>query len=551
MQGLTHSNWVNLDNSWVSMYKLTYYQNCTNCKMCVNVGPIGGSGGNGGSVVLVADRRFNTLMRFKGSASFKAENGMDGACGFANGRFGPDCVVEVPPGTVVRDNSTGNVVGELSYHNDKLVVAMGGLGGQGNAAASGKAGGGGKGKGNVRIACQPPQGGERRCLKLELNLVADVGLVGIPNAGKSTLLDAVTNARPKIAAYPFTTIVPNLGVCDVSAANYAPIPLSPPRQQNTDSSNDAPAPAPTTDPMKRSSGKQTLLGQTMVLADIPGLLEGAHRGIGLGRGFLRHVERCKIIIHVINGDSADPAGDLRAINRELQLFSPALARKPQIVVLNKIDLPHVAARQTELMRALRGEMSHSRLLPISAAARIGVGELVRKTWNFLKKVESDEAQDTAGDSNIAPMENKNEISCVLQVEIANEAECIAGLAAPIVRVSGAAVQAIIREHRMGGDSSTDSGVDAPYYGSIERRDALLEALGVAEAIREVLAGKDAAGTPAPANKEEQTRNLPFYCNNVNVQSEVVKCVKVLFSQPGENDFILYLMNNNVFSSVAT
>ena len=305
-----------------------------------------------------ADPSFNTLFRFRGSASFKGEKGNDGECNFLNGRFGADCVIRVPPGTVVRDATTLELVGELKSSTDRLVVAKGGLGGQGNAANKIPRGG--------RHICLPPQGGQRRHLKLELKLVADIGLVGVPNAGKSTLLNAITNARPKIASYPFTTIVPNLGVCDLS------------RQMDSPEV-----------PFENFKGIE---GQTMVVADIPGLLEGAHRGVGLGRGFLRHIERCKIIIHVINGDSADPVGEFHAINNELQLFSPTLAAKPQVVVLNKIDLPSVAGKQAQLQETLSQAMSHSRLVCISAAERVHVPTLLFKTWQFLKKIERDEKE---------------------------------------------------------------------------------------------------------------------------------------------------------------
>jgi len=194
----------------------------------------------------------------------------------------------------VYSNETGAVVGELTTHRQQLVVATGGLAGRGNGAIVSK------GRDSKRGGGSPPQGGQKRWLRLELRLVADIGLVGVPNAGKSTLLDAITNARPKIASYPFTTIVPNLGVCQVG-------------------------------------GGQANGGAAMVVCDIPGLLEGAHEGVGLGRGFLRHVERCAVILHIVNGASVDPVGDFKAINRELRLFSPTLAAKPQIVALNKVS----------------------------------------------------------------------------------------------------------------------------------------------------------------------------------------------------------------------
>jgi len=313
-----------------------------------HVAPSGGSGGNGGSVIFTVDSSFNTLLGFRGRSSFRAENGQDGGIEYSNGLSGDDFRVAVPKGTMVIDNSTNSVVGELTQEGQELVVARGGLGGGGNAALTGV-----RGK-TAAAKCTPAEGGEKRWLRLELKLVADVGLVGVPNAGKSTLLDALTNAKPKIAPYPFTTIVPNLGVCEVG-------------------------------------GKLTEGGDALVIADIPGLLEGAHRGVGLGRGFLRHVERCKMIIHIVNGDAEDPVRDFVAINRELQLFSPTLAAKPQVVVLNKVDLPHVEAKQQELLARLRENMPHARLLAISAAGRVGTADLVERTHKFLQKIKRDEA----------------------------------------------------------------------------------------------------------------------------------------------------------------
>ena len=257
-------------------------------------------------------------------------------------------VAVVPTGTIVTDNSTGVVVGELKTHGEVLVVAAGGMGGRGNSALRTK---------GEKIICIPPTGGERRWLKLELRLVADVGLVGVPNAGKSSLLDAVTNAKPKIASYPFTTIIPNLGVCRVGSSDL-------------------------------KDGKV----DGMVIADIPGLIEGAHQGTGLGRRFLRHVERCSMILHIINGDSPDPVRDYITINEELRLFSEKLANKPQVVVLNKIDLPHVAERQDEILSLLRKHMPHTRLLTMSAAARINVDDLVERVYKFLMKIKAEEEE---------------------------------------------------------------------------------------------------------------------------------------------------------------
>ena len=311
-----------------------------------HIGVTGGSGGTGGSVILTVDPSINTLLGFRGKTGFRADSGEDGDLEYANGLNGKHFYLSVPKGTLVRDNTTNEIIGELTREGQELVVANGGIGGRGNAAL--------KTKGEKSV-CAPPQGGERKWLKLELKLVADVGLVGVPNAGKSTLLDAVTNARPKIASYPFTTIVPNLGVC-------------------------------------RIDGGKKKGGEEVVMADIPGLLEGAHAGVGLGRGFLRHIERCKMIIHIVNGDSEDPIGDFRAINRELQLFSPGLATKPQVVVLNKIDIPEVSEKQEQLIEELKANMGHIRLLSISAAGRVGVSDLMVRTAAFLGKIKADEAK---------------------------------------------------------------------------------------------------------------------------------------------------------------
>eukprot|EP01035_Chromulina_nebulosa_P018568 gene18568-24291_t len=313
-----------------------------------HVAPSGGNGGKGGDIILTIDRSSNTLLGFRGKSTYKAENGFDGQLEYANGRNGQDLIIPVPSGTIIRDNSTNEIVGEINEITRELVVSRGGLGGRGNAGLKAERG--------QRPKGSPAEGGEKKWLRLELKLVADIGLVGVPNAGKSTLLDAITNAKPKIAPYPFTTIVPNLGVCEMSDT-----------------------------------------GEAIVIADIPGLIEGAHLGVGLGRGFLRHIERCKIIIHLVNGDSVDPIHDFIAINKELLLFSPKLAMKPQIVVLNKIDLPHVKAKSDELIKKLKENMSHSRILAISAAGRIGLDLFKIKTYLFLKKLKMEEEKIESND----------------------------------------------------------------------------------------------------------------------------------------------------------
>lgn len=321
----------------------------------------GGTGGDGGNIIFQADRSLNTLLGFRGQDRFQAENGYPGSHDFLNGAKGNDVYVNVPRGTVVYCNTTGQMLGELTEDGEQMLVSKGGRGGRGNGALASKSGGSGSGSG--KAVGSPPTGGERKWLKLELRLVADIGLVGVPNAGKSTLLNSITNAKPKIANYPFTTIVPNLGVCQV-----------------------------------RGGAKEG--GAAMIIADIPGLIEGAHHGIGLGRGFLRHVERCKIIIHIVDANCNDPIGNFRAINNELKLFSPTLASKPQIVVLNKIDVPEVEGTLARLEEELKKEMAHTRLLKISAAAQMGTQELVERCYGFLQKVNRDlDAKITTDDEN--------------------------------------------------------------------------------------------------------------------------------------------------------
>ena len=285
---------------------------------------------------------------YLGCASYKAENGQPGDINFLNGLYGQDCIIEVPLGTIIKDNKTNVIIHEIKNIHDKIIIANGGNGGIGNGANKNR-------NKNEKSVCISPERGEKKILKLELNLIADIGLIGVPNAGKSTLLDRITNAKPKIASYPFTTIVPNLGICNILNNNIS-------------------------------------YNQIMTVCDIPGLIENAHLGVGLGINFLKHIERCKMIIHVINGDSIDPVNDYITINNELKLFSINLANKPQVVVLNKIDLQNVKNKQHHILMKLKQSMSHSRLVSISADKNIGVQDLIEKTWNFLNKIKYDEIQ---------------------------------------------------------------------------------------------------------------------------------------------------------------
>jgi GTPase len=291
-------------------------------------GPDGGDGGRGGHIFLLADTHLNTLLPFKERRRFAAERGGNGGSSRKHGRDGRDVIVRVPPGTVVRAEIDGEAYEvDLEAPGMRLLAARGGKGGLGNvhfATSTHQA---------PRIA-ELGEPGEVYELDLELKLLADVGLVGFPNAGKSTLLSMLSAAKPKIAPYPFTTLQPNLGVAGVGDYSF-------------------------------------------VIADIPGLIEGAHRGVGLGFDFLRHVERTRLLIHVVDAagvDGRDPLADYRQINEELRLYQPELIARPQVVALNKADLPEARERLPRLRAAL--ELPDTEILTISAATRAGVDALL-------------------------------------------------------------------------------------------------------------------------------------------------------------------------------
>lgn len=299
-------------------------------------GPNGGRGGRGGSVYLVCDPTLNTLMASRQRVHVRAHKGKNGLGKNKDGSSGADVEIVVPPGTLVRDLKTQKLAGELREPGQRLLVAKGGRGGRGNAAFM-------TARRTAPKLAERGEPGTQRWLSVELRLVADVGFLGKPNAGKSTLLAAASAARPKIANYPFTTIVPNLGVCDLSPD---------------------------------SAG--------LVLCDIPGLIEGAAHGAGMGGAFLRHVQRCRVLLHIVDGTSDDPIGDFRTINRELEQYDPFLAQKPQVVVLNKMDVPEVQEQETELLEALRQAAGHSRVVSISAATTSGVKELMSRLRKFVQ-----------------------------------------------------------------------------------------------------------------------------------------------------------------------
>ncbi len=251
-------------------------------------GPAGGNGGKGGDIYLVASEDMSTLMDFQFQSVFKAENGENGYIKTQHGKCGKDLHIKVPVGTIVRDVETGKVIADLNEKDKTILVAKGGRGGRGNACFA-------TAQKRAPQFCEPGENGIERTLELELKLIADVGLLGMPNAGKSTLISAISSAKPKIADYPFTTIVPNLGVV---------------RKPN---------------------------GDGYVVADIPGLIEGASEGIGLGHEFLRHVERCRFLIHLVDLTQEDPIKNYKLINEELKKHSEQLAKVYQVIALNKID----------------------------------------------------------------------------------------------------------------------------------------------------------------------------------------------------------------------
>lgn len=290
-------------------------------------GPDGGDGGRGGDVVFEVDPHLNSLHPFRRQRHFHAEDGGRGGGGNRTGADGDDILVRVPPGTLVKDAETGELLADLTDPDDRVKLLEGGRGGRGNARFASSR------KQAPRVA-ERGAPGEERWVRLELQLIADVGIIGVPNAGKSTLLSAVSNAKPKIADYPFTTLVPNLGVVEL-------------------------------DPEV-----------SLVLADIPGLIEGAHEGTGLGFEFLRHIKRTRALIHLLDGMAEDPLADYGQVNSEMALYDERLTRLPQIVAVNKVDMPEVEARWPDLQRALQERGVEA--MAVSAIAQQGVRELMYK-----------------------------------------------------------------------------------------------------------------------------------------------------------------------------
>ena len=305
-------------------------------------GPDGGHGGRGGDIIFYVDTHLNSLSRYRRNVHFKAGNGTHGGTRNKTGAGGDSLRLPVPPGTLIRDEASGAILADLTAAEQQAIVLTGGRGGRGNATF-------------VNSIHQAPhvaergEEGEERWLLLELKLIADVGIVGVPNAGKSTLLSVISSARPKIADYPFTTLQPNLGVTELD--DY----------------------------------------ETMVLADIPGLIEGAAGGAGLGHEFLRHIERTRVLIHLLDGDAKDPLEDWAMINQELAEYAAPLESKPQIVVLNKIDT--VDGQAWEPLIAERIETEGYEFAAISAVTRQGVREMLYRVKQMLDALPEPEPVD--------------------------------------------------------------------------------------------------------------------------------------------------------------
>ena len=331
-------------------------------------GPSGGDGGHGGSIYLEANPNDNTLLRYRYNREFKADRGRHGEGSNCTGHSGDDMILQVPVGTLVFDSDTNETIADLAGPGQRVLVAKGGRGGRGNQNFA---------KPWHQAPREHEEGlpGEERHLRLELRLLADVGLVGFPNAGKSTLISVISAARPKIANYPFTTLEPNLGVVNADGGHG-------------------------------SEGRE--IGRTYVVADLPGLIEGAHEGAGLGIRFLRHVERTRLLLHLIDtsdGNDSDPIHSFDVISGELRAFSESLAEKPMIVVATKLD----ATTDRTRLDALHDFCAkhHLEFHAISAASGEGVRELVRSVADALDKIPR-HSSESATDIHRATHENSSD-----------------------------------------------------------------------------------------------------------------------------------------------
>jgi GTP-binding protein len=369
-------------------------------------GPDGGDGGKGGDVIFAVKPTLNTLSSFRLNQKFKAEEGAKGGPSQMTGRSGKDLLISVPPGTMLFDADTGELIGDLTEPGETLTVLKGGRGGRGNQHFA-------TARNQVPRTAEKGEPAQEKRIRLELKLIADIGLIGIPNAGKSTLLSVLTNARPKIAPYPFTTLEPNLGVANIDDHT------------------------------------------TVVLADIPGLIEGASHGAGLGHDFLRHIQRTRVLVHLLDGLSEDPVADYSQINSELSLFDPNLTQKPQIVALNKIDQPEVQEQLGTIEKQFKER--NVELIAISALARTNTRELLLRAYQALQEAPPLEEMELPLPV-YKPKEDPREFN--ITREGANE-----------WRVSGAAIE------------RAASMTYWQHDGSVRRFQKIMETLGVDEALR--------------------------------------------------------------------
>lgn len=324
-------------------------------------GPDGGDGGNGGNIILIADENLNTLSDFNMKKIFRAEDGQNGKKKNASGKTAEDLSLKVPAGTIIQNNETGEQIADLKKHGQTIIIAKGGKGGLGNQNF----------KSSVHQAPQFAETGEEGQVimaKLELKMVADVGIIGFPSAGKSTLISRISNAKPKIADYPFTTLIPNLGVVDMKTFD------------------------------KRHSG-------SFVVADIPGLIEGAHRGKGLGHKFLKHISRTEILVHLLD-PTRDNIDDLAVINKELEAFDERLARKNQIIVVSKSDTRDSGSLKDFIKKIKKADKSIKDLFIISSVTGDGLKELVFEMYKRVNEFRDNRSEELAKSEKIILTEEK-------------------------------------------------------------------------------------------------------------------------------------------------
>lgn len=376
-------------------------------KFVARGGPDGGDGGKGGDLIFEVKLTLNTLSSFHQNQKFKADDGNNGGPNQMSGRYGKDLVIYVPPGTIIFDADTDELIGDLTEDGQQLMVCKGGRGGRGNQHFA-------TSRNQAPRTAEKGEPYEEKRLRLELKLIADIGLIGVPNAGKSTLLSVLTNAKPKIAPYPFTTLEPNLGVAEID------------------------------------------FEASVVIADIPGLIEGASMGVGLGHDFLRHVQRTRVLVHILDGLSEDPIADYSQINTELSLFDPNLAKKPQIVALNKIDQPQVQERLADIQKEFKKRKVE--FVTISALARTNTRDLLIQAHQTLAETPAIEDFEIPKPV-YKPKEDPREFE--ITREGANE-----------WRISGVAIE---RSAKM---------TYWEHYGSLRRFHKIMEALGITKALKD-------------------------------------------------------------------